>query len=41
MASHKDTRIEPHPMSSEDFTPENPLACEILTTGMEISLVVK
>ena len=24
------------PMSSEDFTPENPLACEILNTGVEI-----
>ncbi|MCK9412302.1 MAG: nucleotidyltransferase domain-containing protein [Prolixibacteraceae bacterium] len=38
LASYIDTRIEPHPMSSEDFTPENPLACEILNTGMEISL---
>ena len=36
LASYIDTRIEPHPISSEDFTPENPLACEILNTGMEI-----
>lgn len=36
LASYIDTRIEPHPMSSEDFTPENPLACEILNTGLEI-----
>jgi uncharacterized protein len=38
LASYIDSRIEPHPMSSEDFTPENPFACEILNTGMEICL---
>ena len=38
LASDIDTRIEPHPMSSEDFTPENPLAFEILNTGKEIHL---
>lgn len=36
LASDIDTRIEPHPMSSEDFTTENPLAYEILNTGKEI-----
>lgn len=36
LASYIDTRIEPHPISTEDFTSENPLACEILNTGMEI-----
>jgi len=36
LASYIDTRIEPHPISSEDFTSENPLACEILNTGIEI-----
>lgn len=38
LASDIDSRIEPHPMSSEDFTPENPLAYEILITGKEIHL---
>ena len=36
LASDIDTRIEPHPMSSDEFTPENPLAFEILNTGKEI-----
>ncbi len=36
LASDIDTRIEPHPMSSDDFTPENPLAFEIINTGKEI-----
>jgi uncharacterized protein len=38
LASDIDTRIEPHPMSSDDFTPENPLAFEIMNTGKEIRL---
>jgi uncharacterized protein len=38
LASDIDTRIEPHPMSSDDFTPENPLAFEILNTGKEIRM---
>ena len=38
LASDIDTRIEPHPMSSEDFTSENPLAYEIMSTGKEILL---
>lgn len=36
LACDIDSRIEPHPMSSEDFTPQNPLAFEILNTGKEI-----
>ena len=39
LASDIDTRIEPHPISSDDFTPDNPLAFEILTNGEEIPLV--
>jgi uncharacterized protein len=38
LASDIDTRIEPHPMSSDDFIPENPLAFEILNTGKEIRM---
>lgn len=36
LAADIDTRIEPHPMSSEDFNPDNPLAFEIINTGKEI-----
>jgi uncharacterized protein len=38
LASDIDTRIEPHPISSDDFTPENPLAFEILSSGKEIRM---
>lgn len=38
LASDIDTRIEPHPMSSDDFTLENPLAFEIISTGKEIRI---
>jgi predicted nucleotidyltransferase len=38
LASDIDTRIEPHPISSEDFTIENPLAFEILSTGKELKV---
>jgi len=31
-----DTRIEPHPFKESDFNPSNPLAREILDTGLEI-----
>jgi len=31
-----DTRIEPHPFSESDFQISNPLADEILKTGLEI-----
>jgi predicted nucleotidyltransferase len=36
LASDIDTRIEPHPMSWDEFTPENPLAFEIINSGKEI-----
>ena len=29
-------RIEPHPISNNDFTPNNPFVAEILKTGIEI-----
>jgi uncharacterized protein len=38
LASDIDSRIEPHPIRSDDFTPDNPLAYEILNTGKEIRL---
>ena len=38
LASDIDTRIEPHPISAEDFIPENPLAYEIIRTGKEIKI---
>jgi len=31
-----DTRIEPHAFRESDFEPSNPLAKEILTTGLEV-----
>lgn len=36
LASNFDIRIEPHPISNKDFTPNNPFAAEILKTGIEI-----
>lgn len=36
LASRFDTRIEPHPMSVEDFQSGNPFAAEIKRTGVEI-----
>lgn len=30
--------IEPHPINEEDFTISNPLACEIMKTGIEFKL---
>lgn len=35
LASHVDTRIEPHPISHEDFYAEKPFATEIKNTGFE------
>lgn len=32
-----DLRIEPHPISEEDFNPMNPLAKEIAETGFEVT----
>jgi len=31
-----DTRIEPHPFRASDFISANPLASEILSTGVQI-----
>jgi len=36
LASQFDTRIEPHPISIEDFNSNNPFASEIKRTGIEI-----
>lgn len=36
LASKFDTRIEPHPISTEDFYLNNPFAAEIKRTGIEI-----
>jgi uncharacterized protein len=38
LASQFDTRIEPHPLSKQDFQSNNPFALEIKSTGIEISL---
>jgi predicted nucleotidyltransferase len=35
-ASEFDLRIEPHPLSSEDFYSNNPFVAEIRRTGIEI-----
>lgn len=35
-ASRFDTRIEPHPLSMEDFYSSNPFAIEIKRTGIEM-----
>lgn len=39
LASHFDTRIEPHPVSVEDFQSGNPFAAEIRRTGIEIDFL--
>jgi hypothetical protein len=31
-----DLRIEPHPFDSDDFSENNPVAAEIMNTGIEI-----
>ena len=36
LASQIDTRIEPHPISHDDFYSENPFAVEIKKTGIEL-----
>ena len=36
LASEYDLRIEPHPISGENFDIKNPFAAEILRTGFEI-----
>jgi hypothetical protein len=35
LASQIDTRIEPHPISSDDFYSDNPFVVEIKKTGFE------
>ncbi len=37
MASKIDSRIEPHPISHEDFNSGNPFVVEIRNTGIEIA----
>lgn len=37
LASRVDTRIEPHPISHDDFYSENPFVAEIKRTGFELS----
>ena len=37
LASEVDNRIEPHPISHEDFYSQNPFAKEIKRTGVEVS----
>ena len=37
MAAQIDSRIEPHPLSQEDFNSGNPFAVEIKRTGIEIA----
>lgn len=39
LASEFDLRIEPHPISSEDFDSWSPFAAEIKKTGIEITLL--
>ena len=38
LASDIDTRIEPHPISIDDFNSENPFSYEIIRTGKEIKI---
>lgn len=38
LASQIDTRIEPHPISSEDFQKGNAFAAEIRKTGVEVEM---
>jgi predicted nucleotidyltransferase len=37
LASQIDSRIEPHPISHEDFIAGNPFVAEIKKTGIEVS----
>jgi predicted nucleotidyltransferase len=38
IASQIDTRIEPHPISSQDLDSNNPFALEIKRTGIELKV---
>ena len=40
LASNFDSRIEPHPLSNEDFNSGNPFAVEIKRTGIEIKPLI-
>jgi uncharacterized protein len=40
LASDFDYRIEPHPLSSEDFNSGNPFSLEIKKTGIEIKPLI-
>ena len=37
LASEFDIRIEPHPISNEDFNYNNPFAVEIMKNGIEVT----
>jgi len=37
LAAQIDSRIEPHPISNEDFNSGNPFAVEVKKTGIEIA----
>jgi predicted nucleotidyltransferase len=37
LATQFDSRIEPHPLSKEDFNSDNPFVHEIKSTGIEIN----
>ncbi len=37
LAAQVDSRIEPHPISHEDFDSENPFVAEIKKTGIEVA----
>jgi hypothetical protein len=38
LASQFDSRIEPHPISSQELTSDNPFVAEIRKIGKEISV---
>jgi hypothetical protein len=40
LAAKIDSRIEPHPISREDFDSANPFVIEIKETGIEISAYI-
>ncbi|HLF89796.1 MAG TPA: nucleotidyltransferase domain-containing protein [Anaerolineales bacterium] len=41
IASEIDTRIEPHPMTPDEFELSNPLAAEVMRTGIAINTDVR
>jgi hypothetical protein len=40
LASQFDFRIEPHPISNEDFNSNTPLSSEIKRTGIEVKSLI-